>query len=121
MSTLIIAGLALALVQYWLLPAATLLKETRWLLSSRDEPLDLTVKQQRIYRASANLTESLIPYLGLMLLALHQGVDLTNLATWWIGLRALYIPCYVFGINPIRSAVWIGSVICLVMMAAALV
>jgi uncharacterized MAPEG superfamily protein len=117
MASLIIAALGLALVQYWLLPASTLLDKATWLLGSRDKPLELSVTQQRIFRASANLTESLIPFLALMLLGMQLNVDLTQPALIWLILRVVYVPCYMFGINPVRSLVWMGSVACLIYMA----
>ena len=121
MTTLIIAALALALIQYWLLPASTMMNQMKWLMSTRDEPLELTLVQQRIFRASANLSESLTPFLAMMLLGLHLGVDLSQPATVWLALRAIYIPCYMFGINPVRSLVWMGSIGCLIYMAYLLV
>jgi uncharacterized MAPEG superfamily protein len=55
------------------------------------------------------------------LLAMINGVDLLMLAQVWLGLRAVYLVCYVGGINPARSVVWIASLVVLVLMAIELV
>ena len=121
MSTIIIGALALALFQFWLIPASTRLKEVKLLLGSRDEPMESTRMQGRIERAATNLKESLPAFLALCLLAMIQQVDLTQLAMIWLGLRIAYVICYMFGINPVRSIVWIASIVCLIMMAVKLV
>ena len=121
MSSLIIYALAVALVQIWLLPAVFNVKNIAYFLSSRDEALETTVLQQRIDRASKNLQESLPAFLTLCLLAIHLGIDASTTATYWIILRAIYVPLYMIGIPYIRSVVWIASVICLVQIALQLV
>jgi uncharacterized MAPEG superfamily protein len=50
-----------------------------------------------------------------------NGVDLLMLAQVWLGLRVVYLVCYVGGINPARSVVWIASLVVLVLMAIELV
>ena len=121
MSLLIVAALALGLFQYWLLPASTKLKHIAYLMGTRDEPLPQTVMQQRIDRAANNLKESMVPFLALSLLAMIQGVDLSQEATLWLVLRVLYIPCYLLAINPIRTLVWLASLVCLIVMAVKLI
>ncbi len=121
MSSIIIAALALALFQYWLLPASTKLKHAAYLIGTRDEPLEETVMQARIRRAADNLKESLMPFLVLCLLSIHQQVDVTQVAQAWLALRVAFVPCYLFGINPIRTLVWLGSLGCLIYMAYLLV
>lgn len=121
MSTLIICALALALLQYWLIPASTKLNDLVWLMGTRDDARPVTVMQGRIERAANNLKESLPAFLALCLLAMIQDVDVTTLAMTWLGLRVAFIPCYLFGINPVRTLVWLGSLACLIMMAMKLV
>jgi len=121
MSTLIICALALALFQYWLIPASTKMHDLVWLAGTRDEPRPLTVMQARIERAANNLKESMPAFLALCLLSMIQNVDNTMLATIWLGLRVAFIPCYLFGINPVRTIVWLGSLACLIMMAMELI
>ncbi len=121
MSVLIICALALALFQFWLLPAGVGNKDVGYLLGSRDNPPSKTQLQERTTRAAANLQESLAAFLALCLLSMIQQVDVTQLASIWLILRVVYVPCYLFGLNPFRSIVWIGSLVCLVMMAIKLV
>ena len=116
MTSIIMYALILALLQYWLLPVSCKMKESKWLLSSRDEPREKSVFESRVDRAAANLRESLAPFLVMCLLAIHNSVDLTTVATVWLVLRTLYVPCYLFGINPIRSLIWMGSLGCLIYM-----
>ena len=121
MTLLIIASLALVLFQLWLLPASLNLKNTEYLVSSRDNPPPQSQLQQRVTRAGANLQESLPAFLALSLLAIIQNVDLTTAALSWLVLRVIYIPCYMFGITYVRSLVWVGSLGCLIYMAIKLV
>jgi uncharacterized MAPEG superfamily protein len=117
MTEIIIYTLALALVQIWLLPMSLNMKNFGWLLSSRDQPIETTVLQQRVERATDNLQASLTPFLAMCLLSMHVGVDITTAATYWLGLRIIYVPLYMSGTSFIRSLVWIGSLVCLVYMA----
>lgn len=121
MSVLIIAALLLALLQLWLLPASLGLKDVQYLISCRDNPPHQTQLQLRTARAGINLQESLPAYLALCLLALIQQVDLTQAAAAWLVLRVIYIPCYMFGILYVRSAVWVGSLVCLIYMGFKLI
>ena len=121
MSSLIICALALALIQIWLLPAVFNVKNIAYLLSSRDDALETTVLQQRLERASQNLQESLPAFLALCLLAMHLEIDISTTATYWIILRAIYVPLYMVGVPYVRSLVWIASLVCLVQIALQLV
>lgn len=121
MTNIILGALLLALLQYWLIPASTKLGEAAYLIGTRDEPKAQTKMQARIERAATNLKESLPAFLALCLLAMIKNVDLTQLGMIWLGLRAAYIPCYLWGINPVRTLVWLGSLGCLIMMGIQLV
>jgi uncharacterized MAPEG superfamily protein len=121
MSIMIIAALALALFQLWLLPASLNLEHAKYLFSSRDNPPSQTVLQQRTTRAGANLQESLPAFLALCLLAMVQQVDLSQAALAWLVLRVVYIPCYLFNIIYVRSLVWVAALGCLIYMAVKLV
>ena len=121
MSAIIISALALALFHYAILPAFTKLNDIAWLIGSRDEAKEPTVIQGRMMRAITNLKESLPAFLALCLLAMIQRVDLTQLGLIWLGLRVVYIPCYLFSINPVRTLVWFASIACLIMMAIKLI
>lgn len=121
MTIMIIAGLILALAQYWLIPASLNLKNLEFMLSSRDNPPAQSDLQQRAARASANLAESLPAFLALCLLAMIQQVDLSQAAMAWLVFRVIYIPCYLFGITYVRSLIWGGSLASLIYMAVKLV
>ena len=121
MTQVIIATLALTLVHVWLVPAYFNRTHFKYLVGSRDTPLELSQGAARAARASTNFQESLVPFLALCFLALINGTDLVLLAHVWLGLRVAYLICYVGGINPARSIVWILSLVVLVLMAVALV
>ena len=117
MTTLIIYALALAIVQFWILPASLNLKNLNYLLSNRDGNAETSPTYGRIARAAANYQESLPAFLALCLLSLQMGVDLTTTATAWLVLRVAYLASYGAGIIYLRTAIWLGSIGCLVSMA----
>lgn len=121
MTTIIIAALALTLFQLWLLPASLNIKNMTYLIGSRDTPLELSTLQGRLSRSGINLQESLPAFLVLSVLAIIHETDLTQIATIWIGLRLLYIPCYMLNIIYLRTIVWLGSLGCLISMALELI
>ena len=91
------------------------------MLTARDSSPAETVLLQRAGRASANLHESLAAYLVLVLLAMHLKVDVSAYACWWLVLRVVHGVSYLTAIPFIRTAAFIGSVVCMVMMALALI
>jgi uncharacterized MAPEG superfamily protein len=50
-----------------------------------------------------------------------MDVDISTTATYWLGLRIIYVPIYMAGGTYLRTAAWIGSIVCLVQMALQLV
>ena len=122
MTTLIVYALILTIAQIWLIPAMLNLGSLQYLISNRDDaaPED-SVKLGRVRRAATNLQESLPAFLALAILSIVLEVDNYNLAMYWLGFRVGYLLSYVFGIIYVRTLFWIGSIICLIMMAAALV
>ena len=122
MTTLIVYALILTIAQIWLIPAMLNLGSLQYLISNRDDaaPED-SVKLGRVRRAATNLQESLPAFLALAILSVVLEVDNYNLALYWLGFRVGYLLSYVFGIIYVRTLFWIGSIICLIMMAAALV
>jgi len=122
MTSLIVYALILTIAQIWLIPAMLNLGSLQYLISNRDDaaPED-SVKLGRVRRAAANLQESLPAFLALAILSIVLEVDNYNLALYWLGFRVGYLLSYVFGIIYVRTLFWIGSIICLIMMAAALV
>ena len=122
MTSLIVYALVLTIAQIWLIPALLNLGSLQYLISNRDDaaPED-SVKLGRVRRAAANLQESLPAFLALAILSIVLEVDNYNLAMYWLGFRIGYLLSYVFGIIYVRTLFWIGSILCLIMMAAALV
>ena len=117
METLIICSLLLALTHIWLLPMALNLKHMEYLLSNREAEVEQSAMSQRVLRASVNFQESLPAFLVLCVLSMIQEVDNSSLAMYWIVLRALYLVSYTAGIIYVRTLLWIGSLVCLIMMA----
>ena len=126
MTNVLLLALALALLQILLLPVflnfILLDKEqykanVRYLLSNRDEPIQTSVPVQRVSRAATNLQETLPLFLALVILGIIAGQDLVAFGYSWLALRVAYLLCYSYGIEKIRSLIWIASVIVLVMMA----
>ena len=117
MSAIIIFSLALALVQFWILPASLNLRNLTYLLSNRDGNVETSRTYDRIAKAAVNYQESLPAFLALSLLSLQMGVDLTTTATAWLWLRVAYVASYGAGIIYLRTVIWLGSLGCLVSMA----
>ena len=122
MTSLIVYALVLTIAQIWLIPMLLNLGSLQYLISNRDDAApEGSVKLGRVRRASTNLQESLPAFLALAILSVVLEVDNYNLALYWLGFRIGYLLSYVFGIIYVRTLFWIGSIICLMMMAAALV
>ena len=127
MVTIIIMALTLALLQIWIIPMTGALviniKSMAYLLSNRDREItiDPASVSARILRASSNLQESLPAFLALAILSVIIEVDNTMYAMTWVFLRFLYLLVYAAGILYIRTVIWLGSIVCLVLMGLALV
>ena len=127
MVTIIIMALALALLQIWIIPMSGALigniKSMSYLLSNRDKEImiDPASVSARILRASSNLQESLPAFLALATLSIIVDVDNTMYAMTWVFLRFLYLLVYAAGILYIRTVIWLGSVVCLILMGLALI
>jgi uncharacterized MAPEG superfamily protein len=117
MSAVIIAALAIALVQIWLLPMVMNIKNAAYLFSSREEEVETTAVYRRVDRAKLNLQESLPAFLALCLLSIQMDIDNLSLATTWLVLRVVYVPLYMLGGSYIRSVAWLASTVCMIMMA----
>ena len=120
MILLILFSCLLAFAQA-LLPVFLNLKNYGYLLTSRDESIEVAALVGRAKRAHSNLLESLPVFLVLAVLSIIQEVDNYDLATYWLGLRFLYVPLYVFNVTYVRSLSWGISAICLVWMAVSLI
>ena len=75
----------------------------------------------RIHAATENLKESLPVFFACAVLSIVIGVDSSTYGFSWIILRIAYVICYVYKLNPYRSIVWMGSIICLALMAINLI
>ena len=122
MTLLIIFSLGLALLQIWLIPMLLNMHNLQYLLSNRDEnPPAASVTLARVRRAATNLQESLPAFLALAILSKVLEVDNSSAALCWLGFRIAYLLSYIAGIPYVRTLFWLGSVVCLIMMAIALV
>jgi uncharacterized MAPEG superfamily protein len=75
----------------------------------------------RAMRANTNLQETLPIFLALALLSMQLSVDVTGLACWWLAFRVGHVVTYIAGFARVRTLLWLGSIVCLVLMALALV
>ena len=123
METLIIMSLVLAILQLWIIPMALNFKNLGWMMSNRDEDLDISsmLYLQRINKSTANLYESLPAFLALVLLSLLMGVDTSTAACVWLLARVAHLVFYVTGIGVLRTLSWLTSLGALVYMACALI
>lgn len=117
MSTIILLALALALVHIWLLPAALNLNNFNYLISNRDGTVKTSLAHDRVARASTNFQESLPAFLALCLLSMQLNIDIEPIASYWLIFRIAFLVSYTFGVIYIRTAFWLGSLACLIMMA----
>lgn len=88
-------------------------------LGPRDHPRPLTVVGGRAERALANMREALPIFLALALMNMITGTAAAMALTGgWIFLvaRLLYVPAYLSGVPVIRTLIWVGGWVGLVMM-----
>ena len=121
MQTLILFSLLLALLHIWLLPMILNAKNMEYLLSNRDGAVEESGMSGRVRRASTNFKESFPVFLALCLLSIIVEVDNTSLAMYWLIFRALYLIAYAAGIIYLRTLLWMGSIVCLIMMAVSFI
>ena len=123
MEIYIIYALGLTLLQLWIIPMALNFKNLGWMMSNRDEDLDISsmLYLQRINKSTANLYESLPAFLALVLLSLLMGVDTSTAACVWLLARVAHLVFYVTGIGMLRTLSWLISLGALVCMACALI
>ncbi len=127
MTTILLASLALYLVQSFLPPAFRyyLRADPRPMdtMGARDNPPDTSVQGARSERALSNMAEALIVFVPLALLHVIGGAvpDLAMLgAQIFLIARILYVPAYITGIPVARSLIWIAGHAGLVLMAVPL-
>ena len=123
MLEIILISLILYVIQFWAIPALLNVNNFTYLLSNRDGRVQLSDATKRVIRASENLKESLPIFLTLAILSIIMEKDNTLLASYWLILRIGHFITYSFGIMflYIRSVIWIGSIVCLILMSITLV
>ena len=123
MLEIILISLILYLIQFWVIPALLNFNNFTYLLSNRDGRVQLSDATKRVIRASENLKESLPIFLTLAILSIIMEKDNTLLASYWLILRIGHFITYSFGIMflYIRSVIWIGSIVCLILMSITLI
>lgn len=126
LTTLALAGLLQA-VQFLLFAIpANMELGTGYTSSARDKPpsRQLSARTARLQRALNNHFEGLILFtLAVVVVTLgQQSTPVTQTAAWvYLAARILYIPAYVLGLRPWRSAIWgIGFAATITMIVAAL-
>ena len=127
LTALALAGL-LQVAQYALfaLPANIELG-TGYTSSPRDRPpsRQLSVSTARMQRAMTNHFEALILFtLAVVVVTLgQQSTQVTQTAAWaYLAARLLYVPAYVLGWRPWRSAIWgVGFLATVTLLVAALI
>ena len=94
-------------------------------LGPRDEPVHLTGRAGRIQRAMNNHFEGLILFsIACLVITLsNQSTGLTAACAYlYLIARVAYVPAYVLGLSPWRSAIWfVGFGATTLMLIAALV
>ncbi len=123
MLEIILISLILYVIQFWAIPALLNVNNFTYLLSNRDGRVQLSDATKRVIRASENLKESLPIFLTLAILSIIMEKDNTLLASYWLILRIGHFITYSFGIMflYIRSVIWIGSIVCLILMSITLI
>ena len=92
-----------------------------YLLSSRESFIENSVYYKRGRRALSNLLETFPIFIVLMFISVFKDIDNSNLAELWLVFRVTYLPTYIIGVNNIRTVLWAGSLVCLVLMSAKLI
>jgi uncharacterized MAPEG superfamily protein len=104
------------------LQALTATKElgSNWNAGPRDDGKTVQGKQAgRAERAASNFLETYPAFIALAFGVIMAGdpIGLALIGAWiWIVCRIVYIPLYLAGIPYVRSIVWIGSMIGLLIM-----
>lgn len=123
MIELIFATLGLYIIQLLLpnmLAAARGEVAIDYLVGARDGQPELSDLVLRARRAAVNMQESLLLFLPLAVLAAGSGAAANEAAAVWLGLRVAHLLTYLMGLKHVRTLIWMASLVCLALMAAAL-
>ncbi len=124
--TMLAWTLVLAVVQIlWADIARTGQYGLPWNTGARDEAMPpLKPMIARLFRAQANLYETLPLFAAGVLIATVAHKDGGMLTVWgsilYLASRIVYVPLYAFGVKQIRSLVWVVSFVALLMVLAAI-
>jgi uncharacterized MAPEG superfamily protein len=124
--TLLALAVALGIVQIFLGAETGMGQRPRgWAAGSRDAPMPpLTGVPARLQRAQRNFLET-FPLFAAAVFAAHLAGRNGELTFWGAQLyfwsRVVYLPLYAFGIFGLRSAVWLVSVVGIVLILLALI
>ena len=127
LTALALAGLLQAIQFFIFSTVANVELGTKYTSSARDVPPPQPLSQSlgRLQRALNNHFEGLILFtLAVVVVTLgNQSTGVTQVAAYtYLGARVLYVPAYVYGLTPWRSAIWaVGFFATLAMIIAALV
>ncbi len=91
-------------------------------LTPRDAERKPGVQEGRAMRAFLNMDQNLLLFgIATVVIAVTDGGSWwTGLLAWlWLLLRVAYVPAYVLGWVPWRSAIWVGSAGCLLFLLLA--
>jgi uncharacterized MAPEG superfamily protein len=124
LTTIIILVLALYMVQLFLQETSRFGFDPKGIMGTHDTLPEMSVIASRLDRAKNNMLEALPIFLGLALLTLIKGGDVSqasNAALIFLIARVAYVPAYVSGIPMLRSLIWVAGTASLVMMAAPLI
>lgn len=124
MTDILIATLVVYLVHLMLPSTIALLRKevtNDYLVGPRDDQPEVSQIVQRARRASNNIQESLLVFMPLAILAVATSAPVAETATIWLGLRIAYLVTYLMGVSYLRTLIWLASVVCLALVALALV
>jgi|TARA_B110000914_G_scaffold226414_1_gene251240 uncharacterized MAPEG superfamily protein len=121
MEVYIILALVLALLQIWIIPMVLNSSNLEWMLSNREEVLDDSPVLIRSRKAYANLQETLPIFLALALLSMIKGIDVTDMACWWLVFRGVHGISYMAGATYMRTLSWFGALGALIGMAVQII
>ena len=91
-------------------------------LSPRDAKREPGVQEGRASRAFQNMDQNLLLFAiaAVVIAVTDGGSGWTGLLAWiWLGLRVVYVPAYILGWVPWRSAIWATSGLCLLLLLLA--
>ena len=75
----------------------------------------------RMHLATKNLQESLPIFFACAVLSIVMEADSFSYGLAWLIFRIIYFLCYTYKLNPYRTISWLGSLVCLILMALNLI